>query len=310
MKRMGLTFALTLLAATACRAGERYALVIGVNECPQFHLEGGATARPLRGAESDADAVASALEKQFGFPAAHIELIKGPQATYEAMKAACERLRKKARRGDCVVLHYSGHGTQLPDRAPFDEAADKLDEALCLANATDAGENLLIDDELGEWLDSIEASELTVILDCCHAGTGTKDTQDDIVARYLPFPGVGKARQPQTPWRELKGSTKGLFGRRTAFFACQPREQAYERRLQEEGTPARVGQFTHYLLLGLTSGQADADGNGKVSNAEALEFARTQLDNRFNRGREPDARQQPILDSDDPDAPAIVGKLP
>jgi uncharacterized caspase-like protein len=309
MIRIAVITLLTLLALPIAAAGERYALVVGVNECPQFHLAGGAVARPLRGAEADAEAMAAALEKQFGFPSTHIEVIKGSKATYEAVKQAQERLRKKAKRGDCVLFHYSGHGTQVPDRAPFDEAADKLDEALCLADATENGDNLLLDDELGAWLDSIDASQVTVILDCCHAGTGTKDTDDDIAARYLPFPGVGKTRDAKSPWREIKGASKSLFSRRTAFFACQPSEQAYERRLQQMKAPARVGQFTHYFLLGLTSAEADANGDGVVSNAEAIEFARTQLDKTFNRGREPNTRQVPILESDDADAPALVGKV-
>jgi uncharacterized caspase-like protein len=301
-------FLTLVLAAAVARGGERYALVVGVNECPQFRLDGGAIARPLRGAESDADAVAATLEKQFGFRSANIELIKGEKATYSTVKAACERLQKRARRGDVVVFHYSGHGTQVPDRGPHDETADGVDEALCLADATEQGDNLLVDDELAAWLDSIDASQVTVILDCCHAGTGTKDTDDDIASRWLPFPGVAKSQRPKQPWRELKGASKSLFSRRTAFFACQPREQAYERRLPSMRLPARAGQFTHYLLLGLTTREADRDGNGAISNTEAIEFARTQLDKSFNRARDADARQQPSLESDDADAPAIVGR--
>ena len=52
----------------------------------------------------------------------------------------------------------------------------------------------------------------------------------------------------------------------------------------------------------------DRDGNGAISNTEAIEFARTQLDKSFNRARGADARQQPSLESDDADAPAIVGR--
>ncbi len=193
----------------ACQAGERYALVVGVNECPQFRVTGGVRPRALRGAESDADAVAEALEKQMGFPAANIELLKGSRATYAAVKSALEQLRKKARRGDCVVVHFSGHGTQVPDRAPLDETSDALDEALCLADATDEGKNLLLDDELGLLLDDIAADQLTVILDCCHAGTGTKEPDDEVVARYLPFPGVRRAPQTKPAWQEIGGACQG-----------------------------------------------------------------------------------------------------
>jgi len=206
-----------------------------------------------------------------------------------------------------VVFHFSGHGTQIPDRPPIDETEDGLDEALCLADSTSEGDNLLVDDELGLWLDDIEAAQVTVILDCCHAGTGTKDTDDDIAARYLPFPGVQRSKAAKSFWRELKPTTKSLFCRHTAFFACEPQQQAYERRFPEMTAPARAGQFTHFLLLGLASGQADANHDGVITNAEAIQFARSQLDKGFNQARDEKARQQPTLEADDKDAPVIVG---
>ena len=297
------------LAATApSEAGQRYALVVGVNECPQFRLTGGVRPRPLRGAEADADAVAGALERQFGFPAPNIELLKGSQATYAGVKAALARLQEKARRGDCVVVHFSGHGTQIPDRAPLDETTDHLDEALCLADATDTGQNLLVDDELGILLDDLEADLVTVILDCCHAGTGTKDPNDDVVARYLPFPGVRYTQETKPAWREISVTSKGLFSRRTAFLACRADEEAYERRLPELGMSTRVGQFTQYLLLGLAEDAADADADGVTTNQDLIAFARARLDKSFNRSRQPDLRQQPVLESDDADAPVFVGR--
>ncbi len=303
--RTWIPIAFLLAQGLSCQAGERYALVVGVNECPNFQLAEGVAPRPLRGAEADAQAMAATLEKQFGFARSNIVLLQGDKATHEAVTTVFLRLQQQARPDDCVVFHFSGHGTQLPDRAPLDETADRLDEALCLADATQSGKNLLVDDELGRLLEGIDAERVTVILDCCHAGTGTKDPDDDVVARYLPFPGVRRGQGGGAAWREISAASKSLSARRTALLACQPDEQAYERRLGD--APARAGQFTHYLLAGL-AGPADTNRDGAISNTEAIAYARAQLDTNFNRARQPNTRQQPMLETNDAESPVIVGK--
>lgn len=60
--------ALWLSAASIGEArGEGYAVIVGVNECPEFRLPDGSRPRPLRGAEHDADAMANLLVEGFGF---------------------------------------------------------------------------------------------------------------------------------------------------------------------------------------------------------------------------------------------------
>jgi hypothetical protein len=306
MTRIATILISLLLAASdsASGGGQRYALVIGVNECPHFHVAQGVPARPLRGAESDARSMAKLLKSRYGFADENVELLLGEEASYAAIQIAMGRLKQKVGPGDCVVIYFSGHGTQLPDRAPLDESEDGLDEALCLADASDDGENLLIDDELGRWLDEIHADELTVIFDCCHSGTATKDGTDDLLARYLPFPGVKRGVASKSAWRECRSTTKSFVGRRSSVFACQAEQQAYERRFDGAGGPTHGGQFTHFLLQKLA-----ADGDSLTSNAQVVAYARDKLNETFNRARNAQEQQQPLLECDDKAAPFILGRF-
>ncbi|HUY36785.1 MAG TPA: caspase family protein [Pirellulales bacterium] len=303
MMKIGFVVLFTVVSCAAAH-GEGHALVIGVNDCPDFELPDGGLPRPLRGAEADADAVANALVEQFGFQEVNVELLKGTDATLASIRGAMKRAAERTRSTDQFVFHFSGHGTQLADRRPYDER-DDLDEALCPHDATADGEHLLVDDELGRWLDDLRAGQVTVILDCCHAGSGTKEPDDDVAPRYLP--GRVRANRPDAqdePWRDLRGATKALGRRTAAFFACGADQRAYERRMPGQRAPARAGQFSHYLLEGLRDDRADANRDGVVSNQEALDYASKRLNATFNRDRPLAAdRQEPVLEADSADSP-------
>ena len=280
--------------------GAKFAVVVGVNDCPAFRMPDGSRPRPLRGAEADADAVATRLIAQFGFSKDQVRLLKGPQATLARLRETLAKVARDAAPGDHVVFHFSGHGTQVADRRPWDEA-DERDEALCLTDTNAQGDNVFLDDELGLWLDDLRSGNITVLLDCCHAGTGTKSLDDEIVTRSLPMPllAARPGEATDAAWRELTPGTKSLNKRITALFACQPSQQAYERRLPEANSMARAGQFTHFLLEGLEGQKADADRDGNVSSREALDYVSRRLDATFNDTRSaPADRQEPQLESD------------
>jgi uncharacterized caspase-like protein len=289
--------------------GEGFALIVGVNECPAFRLPDGSRPRPLQGAENDADALADFLVDQAGFPARNVIVLKGSGATREKVRLAFDRLAKRARIEDYFVFHYSGHGTQVADVQPFDEP-DGRDEALCPWDATANGENLILDDELAVWLDDFPARRVAVILDCCHAGTGTKDAVDDpeIVSRFLPMrQAVRRPAAVKRPWRELQGDTKEFAKQMTSFFACQPAQEAYERRFLDQRPPRRAGQFSHFFLAGLRGAAADQNRDGIVSNGELLRFVSGRLDESFNRGRpDPALYQNPAIETSFPDAAVLI----
>ncbi len=288
---------------------ESFAIVIGVNECPDFRLSDGSKPRPLRGAESDADAMARTLVDAFHFSAEHVTLLKGSRATRNGIRATLADLAKKARTPDSLVLHFSGHAT-LVVRRRDDGTLDGPHAALCTYDANDRGENVILGNELGLWLDDIQAGQITLILDCCHAGNGTKEADDDLAPRYLPIKLPERAaRHVDKPWHDVRSATKSLSPRKAAFFfACRPEQQAYERRLPGQQAPTRSGQFSYYLLEGLKDRAADANHDGTITNQEALDYATRRLNETFNRFRSSEGeRQEPVLEADVADAPLFLG---
>lgn len=294
--------ALFVLLVPSLAFADNYAIVVGVNACPEFRLPDGSKPRPLRGAEHDADAMAELLTEQFNFPAENVVILKGEAAGHKAVSQAFNEVSKKIKASDLFVFHFSGHGTQLADERPFDEL-DRLDEALCTTNARSDGTNLIRDDELGLWLDDLQAKRITVILDCCHAGTGIKDLDAEFVPRYLPARSQGKKIEDGEHWRELKGTSKDFGRQLVAFFACQANQQAYERRILRYQPPRRMGQFTYQFTTGLTSGAADADKNGLVSHREILDYVTDKLRETYNKDRKlPAERQEPFREGGLPQA--------
>jgi molecular chaperone DnaK len=166
----------------------------------------------------------------------------------------------------------------------------------------------VLDDDLGLWLDEIESGQVTVILDCCHSGTGTKAPDDDLMPRFLPGNRTGAKPAAESPWRELRDISKAPGRQTVAFFACRPAQQAYERLIPGNQPPARRGLFSYYFLEGLRDGAADLDGDGIVRNQEILQYVANRLDQSFNRARpSPADRQQPSLETDFPEA-AVLGR--
>lgn len=68
-----------------------------------------------------------------------------------------------------LYFHYSGHGSQVKDTSG--DESDGNDEALVPIDYETAG--LITDDELRGILQCLNAScKLTMVLDCCHSGSG------------------------------------------------------------------------------------------------------------------------------------------
>ena len=309
-----LSLAAALIAASLVpRAAwaEPLALVIGVNDCPEFILADGTRPRALQGAEADAAEMGQRLQTQFGFSKERTRILLGAKARRSDVLKAFAELAAEAKPDDVFVFYFAGHGMQLADVRPLDEE-DRRDEALCLADTTADGNNVLRDDELGRWLEDFPAAQVSAILDCCHSGTGIKDPDDELAERFLPAPDeLRAAAKDASPWLDLQPATKSPDKRIVALFACQSHQRAYERRLGQENAARRRGQFTAYLLDGLTSNHADAGGNGILSHAEALAYARRKLDESFNKlRRRKDDCQTPDLSGDGKTPLFFLGSKP
>jgi len=157
------------------------AVLIGIN---RYRVPGA----DLRGCVNDVKGMQSVLIQYYGFAAGDITLLTDGDATKKAMKATIRGLLAGAKKGDVLYLHYSGHGSNVPDRDG--DEADHRDEILC---PTDLDWKApLTDDWLRDTFDRLKAGvSLTVVLDCCHSGTATRAvTPPDApsIPRFLPSP--------------------------------------------------------------------------------------------------------------------------
>jgi hypothetical protein len=157
------------------------ALLVGIN---RYRIPGA----DLRGCVNDVKNLKSILTRYYGFAANSIRTLTDLQATKKAMQSEITKLIGKARAGDVLLFHYSGHGSNVPDRNG--DEADARDEILC---PTDLDwRDPLLDDWLRTSFDKLPAGvNFTVIMDCCHSGTNTRAIQPPDakrIERYLPSP--------------------------------------------------------------------------------------------------------------------------
>ncbi len=164
------------------RRPARKALLVGINQYPTS---------PLRGCVNDALMMGSILIENFGFtPGADMRLLVDQRATKQGILDRLEWLVDGAAAGDILVFHYSGHGAQVPDRSG--DELDNLDE--CLVPIDHQWDDPLLDEDLGRILRTVpDGANLTVVLDCCHSGTGTREFGPPVPAekkRLLPPPDI------------------------------------------------------------------------------------------------------------------------
>jgi hypothetical protein len=133
------------------------------------------------------------------------------------MQAGITDLMRGAKKGDVLVLHYSGHGSNVPDDEKNRDEADGRDEILC---PTDLNwDKPFRDDWLRTTFDKLPAGvSFTTIMDCCHSGTNTRAIQPPDVKvkqRYLPSPwGLAAAEShrslPRNVSSELRRSSRSV----------------------------------------------------------------------------------------------------
>jgi len=175
------------------------AVLIGIN---RYRIPGA----DLRGCVNDVKNMQAVLTAYFGFAKGDVTVLTDYDATKKAMQAAIKGLVAGAKKGDVLLLHYSGHGSNVPD--DNGDEADHRDEILC---PTDLDwKDPLRDDWLRATFDTLKAGvNLTVVMDCCHSGSNTRAIQPPdapSIPRYLPNPWDIMAEESG---RRLRGKVAG-----------------------------------------------------------------------------------------------------
>jgi metacaspase-1 len=182
------------------------AFLVGIN---RYQIAGA----DLRGCVNDVKDLRAALIEFHGFKKSDITVVTDLAATKKAMQAGIKALIRDSKKGDVALVHYSGHGSHVPD--DNSDEADGRDEILCPADLD--WDDPLRDDWLRTTLDGVKAGvNLTVIMDCCHSGTNTRailPPDAPIKERYLPSPSSLKAvesgrSEPRKVSSELRASPR------------------------------------------------------------------------------------------------------
>jgi hypothetical protein len=174
------------------------ALLVGINK---YRIPGA----DLRGCVNDVNNIQNVLMEFFGFAAKDIAVLTDFAATKKAIQAGIKKLIAGGKKGDVLLLHYSGHGSNVPD--DNGDEADHRDEILCPTNLD--WNDPLRDDWLRKEFHRLKKGvSLTVILDCCHSGTATRAVLPPdaaILPRFLPCPLDLMATESG---RALRGTTR------------------------------------------------------------------------------------------------------
>jgi hypothetical protein len=166
----GLSASLPIIALPASLRAQAarprlHAMIVGINEYS-------GRIRGLKGCVNDA----RDIERQVRPLDANARVLINNQATRASFFSAWQDMMSKAREGDTLLLAFSGHGGQEPERIPGNEA-DGLDETLILSGfdfaQSTANADRIIDDELADLFAAAGARRLTVVFiaDSCHSGT-------------------------------------------------------------------------------------------------------------------------------------------
>ncbi len=252
-RRRTTAFVITLCFALWAQA-DQWALLVGVNEYPGLDPR-----VSLAGCMNDVETMHSLLISTSGFRSDHVMTLLNGDATSASVPQAWRSfLVARSKPGDTVVFYYSGHGFQAPDDNGDEE--DGLDESLVLHDASlsdDGVEGILRDDALGELTALLNGRDVTVVLDCCHSGTGIRSIARVRSISLDDFRGGDSTRSltlSAPRGRSAAGDDAGSFadlrdvGSHVVLLAaCQPHELAIERPMPVAGRLAPHGVFTASL---------------------------------------------------------------
>lgn len=219
--------------------GERWAMLIGVNQC------GASVQTPhLRYAERDARAVYELLvDPDTGtFQPADIQLHLGRQAGAAEIKARLRHVALNSGPSDVLFVYFAGHAVMPGWSRQSDAYLATADLDLdALADDPERGLRMAF---LRRDVFEVFAGTSFLVLDCCHAGAYV-----DAALREV----------------DAMGTYGPQIDRHSALLSC-PRDAA-----SRESDDVRHGVLTHHLLRALVGEAAGPDG--RVSFGQMAQFA-------------------------------------
>ncbi|KAG6915810.1 hypothetical protein DXG01_009684 [Tephrocybe rancida] len=234
-------------------AASSFAVIIAIDK----YTDHGIT--DLRGAVKDANAFEKLLTSKLGVSKDRIINLRDEAATREEILKALRSLAHHSAISseDPILIYFSGHGSQTsPPRGwPTNSPDDKIQmliphDFVSRRPNGDQGSGIL-DITLSQILNDIaknKSDNITVILDCCHAGSGTRNNASDetFAVRSIELPdGYAVSVDPFSS--EVQGGSSLMP--HVLLAACKPDQVAIE---SHEG-----GAFTRALVKEIKKGNLD-----------------------------------------------------
>ncbi|MGD8278718.1 MAG: caspase family protein [Gemmatimonadota bacterium] len=252
----------------------RRALLIGIDKYKKFPENFG----QLDGCVADVELMRALLEGRFGFPAENITILRNGTATRKRILSALDRFVKQTEEDDIVVIHYAGHGSLMTDRegdepSGLDSTIVPVDSAGWSGASEDQRD--ITDDEIHLRLLALgeKTPYTTLIFDCCHSGTISRDgfggktrsiPPDRRPAHELPPSPIPEAVRQRMREGGSRGGGKGrsgwlpLEGRYVLIAACRDDEVANEYQPPEGNGKVVHGALTYFLGQELSNAPAGA----------------------------------------------------
>ncbi|MEP9374711.1 trypsin-like serine protease [Mesorhizobium sp. KR1-2] len=262
--------------------GDR-ALLIGIDEYDMKEMR-------LTGSVADVKAFQGFLVGKLGLQAEQIHTLTNKEATREAILAEIDDwLVRGSRPGSRVFLYFSGHGSEetgpemtasptlVASNAHVDRAANKFTVT-----------NQIRETEVAARLNSLKDRRVTLLVDACHAGPGSRSAVAAPAAMVRCLgPALASLNPPTLDGEEAKFS----FGGETAMVwsAVNSGQWAV---IDREANPP-VGLFTRNFIEGVSEGVARAGGAPNVSNAALLDYVRRKSEE-YCRAHSGDCRFSPV----------------
>ena len=219
--------------------GNKRALLVGINYPGTDHA--------LRGCVNDVIKMNDVIVNHFGFTDPNNRrILTDASATTANMLERLHWLVDGAKAGDVLFFHYSGHGSQLANKDyATDKEPDGLDEILCPVDLN-WRDKVIRDDQLKAIFDKVPAGvNLTVVLDCCHSGSGL-----DQANRYHTAREFGPPADLDSPNRERRLEMPYDIANRVIGLDVN---------VKPRGVQSRSVNNTGLLLSGCRDDQTSAD---------------------------------------------------
>ncbi|HOY51109.1 MAG TPA: caspase family protein, partial [Prolixibacteraceae bacterium] len=149
-----------------------WALLVGINRYKSYGIA------PLTGCVNDVTGMRAFLTGPLGVPVQQVKTLVNGEATRAAILRNFREFlieNPAIPHGSQLLFQFSGHGSQMPD--PTGTEPDGLDETIVPYNSRTGQVFDIPDKTLAALIGRLaeeKGTHITVILDCCHSGSGTR----------------------------------------------------------------------------------------------------------------------------------------